>query len=103
MSLIESKATYDIVTNWIEPATVVRKATSHPCYQTVNLLNWKSTYEHIRNGPANRTMVQRYQKSFGDKLCLYRAVVHPEEIVNTKGSGKYNFCYALTNKISFTA
>ena len=46
-------------------------------------------------------MIQRFQKSFGDKLTLYRAVVHPEEMVNAKGSGKYNFCYALNNKVPF--
>jgi len=41
LDLIETKAPYDIVKNWTEPATVLRKATGHPCYQTVNLFNWK--------------------------------------------------------------
>ena len=101
LEIIENKANYDIVKNWNEPATVVRKASSHPCYQTVNLLNWKSTYEYLRNGPANRTMIQKYAKSFGSSLTLYRACIHPEELANQKGSGKYNFCYAMTNKIPF--
>lgn len=48
-------------------------------------------------------MLQRYQPSFGEKLCLYRCVVHPEDLVNLKGSGKYNFCYALTNKVTYRA
>ena len=60
LTLIERKAAYDIVRSWTEPATVLRKATTHPCYQSVNLLNWKQTYAHLRNGPANRSMVQRY-------------------------------------------
>eukprot|EP00347_Sterkiella_histriomuscorum_P024404 403331233 len=102
LEMIEQKSNnIDIVKNWNEPATVLRKATNHPCYQTINLFNWKQSYEYIRNGPANKTMIQRYQKSFGDKLTLYRAVVHPEEMVNAKGSGKYNFCYAINNKVSF--
>ncbi len=57
----------------------------------------------MRAGPANRTFIQRYQKSFGDSVTLYRACVHPEEMVSVKGSGKYNFCYALTNKVGFKA
>ena len=32
LEIIENKANYDIVKNWNEPATVVRKASSHPCY-----------------------------------------------------------------------
>jgi len=98
---LESSTAYDIVKNWSEPATVLRKATGHPCYQTVNLLNWKQTYEHIREGPSNRTYIQKYQKSFGESVTLYRACVYPEDMVNAKGSGKYNYCYALTNKIPF--
>ena len=29
--------------------------------------------------------------------------MHPEEVVQTKGAGKYNFCYAMTNKVPFKA
>ena len=36
-------------------------------------------------------------------MCIYRCVVHPEDLVNLKGSGKYNDCYAISNKVSFKA
>lgn len=57
LKLIESKAKYDIVKFWTEPATVVRKATNNPCYTSINLLNWKQTYEHIKSGPENKSMI----------------------------------------------
>jgi hypothetical protein len=38
---ITSKVIYDISTHENEPATVLRKSTDHPCYMSVNLLNWR--------------------------------------------------------------
>ena len=47
-------------------------------------------------------MIQRYQHSFGDRMTIFRAVVHPIELVNKKGpQGKHNFCYAMTNRLPF--
>ena len=102
LKMIEAKAKYDIAKNENEPACVLRKATEHPCYTNVNLLNWRQTYETVRVGPPNRTMIQRYQHSFGDRMTIFRAVVHPFDLVNKKGpQGKHNFCYAMTNRLPF--
>ena len=38
---IENKVKYDVSKNENEPACVLRKATEHPCYTNVNLLNWR--------------------------------------------------------------
>lgn len=35
LQILESKASYDISKFWQEPATVLRKATEHPCYTAV--------------------------------------------------------------------
>lgn len=99
---LESKVTYDISENENEPAAVLRKGTSHPCYTNINLLNWRQTYESISQGPANHSMIQRYQHSFGDRMTIYRAVVHALDLVGKKGpQGKHNYCYALTNRLPF--
>ena len=48
-------------------------------------------------------MLQKYQHSFGDRMTLFRVVVHDFEVVNRKNSTKHNFCYALTNKLGYKA
>lgn len=102
IKIVEAKAGFDISQNELEPSTVLRKASEHPCYMTVNLLNWRQTYEQLREGPPNRSMLQRYQPSFGDRMTIYRAVVHNIEILTRKGpNSKHNFCYALTNRLPF--
>lgn len=57
LTMIESKAKYDIAQHENEPACVLRKATEHPCYTNVNLLNWRQTYETVKVGPPNRSMI----------------------------------------------
>ena len=64
-------------------------------------MNWRQTYETIKQGPPNKSMIQRYQSSFGDRMTLYRVVIHSLEMVNKKSSGKHNFCYALTNRLPY--
>lgn len=41
IDLISSKVKYEIAANETKAGTVLRMATEHPCYMTVNLLNWR--------------------------------------------------------------
>lgn len=41
IQLITSKASYEISSNETKAATVLRTASEHPCYMSVNLLNWR--------------------------------------------------------------